>query len=297
MSAAWGPLRRAWRRYRLPIALAGAVVCVGQLLYWYSLGAWPLHDTAAFWLAGVHFRAGQPVYAGSVNYLTMLYAPPWVVVMGVVSLLPFTAVEIGLLAGQVLALRFLAGSWLVAAVLGWLPLVPRELATGNMDLVMAAAMLVTCRGGSSWPTTLLAFAKFTPILTLAAPGVRRVEAVGAAVVLLAMTLPWLHLWPEWLDLMARAQHDVSITVPLLPRLAVALLLLAYRRPWSVAAAAVTAIPGFYFHTPVLYLAAGRLLWDDWETEKAIARHRAGALGRLARQRLGARTSTEPPSSR
>jgi hypothetical protein len=288
---------QAWRRYRVPIAFAGAAICIGQLAYWFSLGAWPLHDTAEYWLAGVHFREGQPVYAGDVNFLTMLYAPPWVVVMGVVSLVPLMAFEVGLLAAQVLALRYVAGSWLVAAALGWLPFVPRELATGNVDLLIAAAMLATARRGPAWPTSFFTFAKFTPVLTLAAPGARRLEAVASGLVLLAITLPWLHLWPEWLDVMRRAQQQVVVEVPLLPRLVVALPLLAYRRPWSVAAAAATAIPGFYFHTPVLYLAAARLLWDDRRTETAIARHRVELLARVLRHRTGALKRTEPPSSR
>jgi hypothetical protein len=277
-----------WQAYRVPLAVAGALVSIGQLAYWFSLGAWPLHDTSAFWLAGLHFREGQPVYAGAVNYLTMLYTPPWVVIMAVVSLLPFVAVEVGLLVGQVLALRFLAGSWLVAGLLGWIPFVPRELATGNMDLLIAAALLVACRRGPTAPITLFAFAKFAPILALFSPGARRNEAFVTALGLTVVTLPWLHLWPEWIDLMVRAQQDVTSAVPLAPRLVVAAILLAYRRPWSVAAAAATAIPGFYVHTPVLYLAAARLWWDTRAASIADGRRRVAVVSKWISQRFGAR---------
>lgn len=241
------------------------------------MGAWPLHDSAAFWLAGVRLREGQPVYGDTGAYLAMWYSPPWVVIMGGLSLLPFTVFEIGLLAGQLLALRFLAGSWVDFGLLCWLPFVPRELATGNMDLLIAAALLVACRAGPSWPASLFAFAKFSPALSLAAPRARWREAAVAAAVLVALTLPWLSLWPAWIGSMMRAGQELSVEIPLAPRLVVAAVLLADRRPWSVAAAAATATPAFFFHTPVLYLAAARLWLEREEGSPSGIRLALGAL--------------------
>jgi hypothetical protein len=240
------------------LAVAGALLCTGQVLLWLSMGAWPLHDSAAFWLAGAHFREGMNPYAGDVNYLTMLYAPPWVLLMAVISVLPFEVLEFGLLAGQVLALRYIGGSWLAAGLLCWLPFVPRELATGNVDLVMAAAVLAAVRGGPSWPIPLFAFAKWSPAFALAAPLSRRREAIVAGALMLAATLPWLWLWPAWWTELQRAQDTVSVLVPLLPRLPIALGLAALRRPWAAALAVFVGVPGLYIQSLVLVLPAARL---------------------------------------
>lgn len=240
-----------------PLAIAGALLCAAQVLMWSLAGAWPFHDTAAYWLAGVHFREGLNPYAGDATFLAMKYAPPWVVLTGVVSLVPLEIVTLGLLAGQVLALRYIAGSWRVAGLLGWLPFVPRELVTGNVDLLMAAAILLAVHRGTTAPVALFALAKFAPVLALAAPGVRRRHAVVTALILVAITLPWLSLWPQWVEVTTRAQ--VGLTVPILPRIPIVVGLLLYRKPWSVALAAGLATPAFYFHSLVLLLPGLRLL--------------------------------------
>jgi hypothetical protein len=244
------------------LAVAGALVCAGQVLLWSSMGAWPFHDTANCWLAGVHLREGAPVYSGVVGtFLSMVYAPPLVVLYAPLSLLPLEVVAAVQFLAQILALRYIMGSWRNAALVAWLPIVPRELVTGNIDLLMAAAIYAGVRGvrGSGGALALVAIAKFSPVLALA--GSRRewpAFALGAGV-LIAITAPWAFLWPQWATIMIASTSAPLDTIPLLPRLPIVALLLVFRRPWSIAAAAALATPAFYFHSWVLLLPALRLV--------------------------------------
>src|SRR4051812_92223 len=78
--------RFAWA---LPfMAVAGALVCFGQVVLWSSKGAWPFHDTADFWLAGRHVIEGAPVYRIDTDgYLNFIYGPPWAILWAPISLL------------------------------------------------------------------------------------------------------------------------------------------------------------------------------------------------------------------
>jgi hypothetical protein len=239
------------------LAVAGAVVCAGQLVQWSLLGAWPFHDTAAYWLAGRHLLEGAPVYYPG-SYLAFLYAPPLAVLAMPLSLLPLDAATAALFGGQVLALRYIAGSWRAAGLVSWLPFVPRELVTGNVDLLMAAAILAGVRGRSGWAIGLFAVAKFSPALVIS----RRTfhDAALMVAVLVALSLPWWHLWPEWIATLRTAESQAWL--PIAPRLVIALGLLALRRPWATALAAGIATPAFHEHSFVLLLPAARLLWDQ-----------------------------------
>lgn len=148
----------------------------------------------------------------------------------------------------------------MVGLLCWLPFVPRALVTGNVDFVMAAAIYAAARGlqGSGWAASLFAFTKFSPVLAVR----RWREFAIASVVLVAITLPWLDLWPAWI-LTIRSSLDVATnTLPILPRIPIVLALLAMRRPWSIAAAAALATPAFYFHSWVLLFPAARLWIED-----------------------------------
>jgi len=255
-------------RYRTPLALAGALVASGQLVWWFSIGAWPPHDTAAIWLAGVHLREGAPVYGGVVGgFLAFLYMPPIAIIAAPLSLMPLGLASALLLAGQVIALRWIAGSWTMAGLLGWLPFVPRELVTGNVDIIMAAAIYAGARGihGSGYAAALFALMKVSPVLVAR----RWSEFILASAVLMALTLPWLSLWAGWLTMVSRSLETPADTVPILPRLAICLALLIFwqvsRRthPAALATAAALATPAFYLpHSFVLLLPAARLLWDQ-----------------------------------
>ena len=262
-------------------AIAGALVTAGQVLWWSSIGAWPFHDTATNYLAGMHLRSGEPVYTSLLGtFLSFVYAPPWAVLWALLSLLPFELVAICEFAAQVLALRYVAGSWRVAGLLCWLPFVPRALVTGNVDLLIAAALYAAVLGirGSGYAGALFTFAKFSPILAVR----RWREFIVASLVLVAITLPWAFLWPSWANLIVASIGVPTDSLPFLPRIPFVLLLLALRRPWARAAAAALATPAFYFHSAVLLFPAARLL-----VESALANSKPDSVDRPAPAETGA----------
>jgi hypothetical protein len=268
------------------VAVAGALVCAGQVVEWSLMGAWPFHDTANCWLAGVHLREGVPVYSGVVGtFLTMVYAPPWVILYAVLSLLPLEVVAAVQFVAQVLALRYVMGSWRNAGLVAWLPIVPRELVTGNVDLLMAAAIYAGVRGVrfSGGAVALFAAAKFSPALALA--GTRREwrSFAVSAVVLVAITAPWAFLWPQWAAIMVASTGAPLDALPLVPRIPVVLALLALRRPWSIAAAAGLATPAFYFHSWVLLLPALRLAVGTPRAKELVADFVAALPGPVSRK--------------
>lgn len=243
------------------LAVAGAAVTVGQVLWWFTIGAWPPHDTVNIWLAGARVLEGSEVYTSVVEkFLVFVYAPPIAVLAAPWCLLPVEVLIVALLAAQVAAFRWVAGSWLVVGLLCWLPFVPRALVTGNVDFVMAAAIYAAQRGlrGSGWAASLFAFMKFSPALAVR----RWREFVVATIVLVAITLPWLSLWPAWVATISASVGVATETLPILPRIPIVLVLLLVRRPWSIAAAAALATPAFYFHSWVLLFPAARLWLSD-----------------------------------
>lgn len=239
------------------LAIAGAFVAGGQILLWSVMGAWPFHDTAAYWLAGRHLLDGAPVYYPG-SYLEFLYAPPLAVLAAPFSLLPLGLVTAALFGAQVLALRYVAGSWRAAGLVSWLPFVPRELVTGNVDLLMAAVLLAGIRGRAGWAVGLFSLAKFSPALVLSRRTLR--DAALTALLLIALSLPWWHLWPEWIATLGTAGGQTWL--PIAPRLVIAAGLLALRRPWATALAAGIATPAFHEHSFVLLLPGARLLWTQ-----------------------------------
>ncbi len=246
------------------LSVAGALVGLGQVIHLWQLGAWPPHDLTAHWLAGVALREGTPVYTGAVGgYLTFVWAPPWAVIWGVLSLQPRDVCAVEMMVASILALRYVTGSWRMAGLTGWLPFVPQQLVTGNMDLLMAAALYAGVRHGSL--LALFSLAKFSPaaVLWRAPRGTWVAFLIGLGICLL-VTLPWLYLWPQWIDNMAASiAHPTIQSAPLLPRLALAVALLFVARPWAPVLIAAVATPAFYIHSTVLLLAPLRV----WATSR------------------------------
>jgi hypothetical protein len=206
------------------------------------------------------------------DYLAFLYAPPWAVIFAVLMLLPLAA---ALLVGQVLGLRCVMGSWIGVGLMGWLPIVADELSIGNVDFIMAAVILAGAsqKRWSGPAIALFAFAKLSPVLVLSRSTLRG-AALGAAL-LVALTLPWWHLWPEWIGMLSQSRDSSLLAVPLLPRIPIAFGLLAIRRPWAVAAAAAMATPALYFHSVLLFLPAIRLMVANRASARAIFLRRFG----------------------
>ena len=113
----------------------------------------------------------------------------------------------------------------------------------------------------------MALAKLAPALAL--PPARWRGALVALAVCVVVTLPVLHLWPDWFAYLARQPSSIAISLPVGPwylRLPVALVLAALgsvvlRRPWLSALAVVVAMPSLYLSTTVILIAPIRL-WLD-----------------------------------
>lgn len=228
-------------------------------------------DLLAYVRAGQDLLAGRPVYVGVIGDATAFaYAPTWAVLAAAASLLPATLLQVLVMALDVAAIRYVAGSWrAVGYIVAW-PLTSFVLVAGNIDLLIAGAIVLAWRRHAG-PLTLLALAKLSPALAL--PPDRWRQVVGTAIVCLAVTLPWLHLWPEWIAFLLQQPPliRISIPIPWFFRLPVALaLLVLVRRPWAAALAAVIAIPSLYLSTTVILIAPIRLWLDERAARRAPA---------------------------
>jgi hypothetical protein len=218
-------------------------------------------DLGAYLAAGEAFRHGEPIYAGQITEQgVFLYSPIWALLFAPISLLPPLPIHIAIAIGDLICLRYLVGDW---RRVGWLFLLPPviwSVTSGNIDLFIAAAMVLAWRR-TAGPLTLLAAAKIAPGLAL--PIHRWREAALAGVIMLVATFPWLELWVQWFDFLLHQPTEIGLmlSIPWWARLPLALILLVPRRPWTTALAALVAAPGVYWTTSVLLLAPLRLYLD------------------------------------
>lgn len=275
------------QRPRLRFALAALSVTWFLVQLWTLIGEgrlpFPGGDVSAiFDPAGDRLRAGEPVYASAFSG-AFFYGPPFAVAYGAISWLPAEAQQAIVLVAELAALRYLGGSWFGFCCALAFPLMPWELMSGHFNLVIAAGIVLAIRGDPriALGTT---FAKLSPILAADPRDWRR--SLPVIVFAVAITVPWLALWPAWVGLLVDAYRTPGIgpqiPVPFLVRaLAAALLLIAWR-PWSRATAAVIAIPAFYWATFVLFLAPVVVLVRQIAPARARPHPLASLADRVAR---------------
>jgi hypothetical protein len=254
-------------------ALSAAGYLVGGFILVAAINA-PVFDFAGdvgrmFDPVGDAFRAGLPIYAGGPSVDPFFYAPPWALAFAAVSWLPLE-VQYGLvIALNIVALRYMAGSWQRVGLIAWLPLVPLTLNTGQINLLTAAAIFAGARGGTVLPA-IVGLAKLSPFMSIRSSNWWRTAAVVA--VTFAITLPWAGLWIAWVQqIAAYAGQNLGpqIPVPFVVRLPIALGFLAVCRPWATAAAAAIAIPSFYWESFVIFLAP-LCVWLRDRDDRALA---------------------------
>jgi hypothetical protein len=85
----------------------------------------------------------------------------------------------------------------------------------------------------------------------------------ALAVAVLVTLPWIWLWPQWIDFLLHQPPLIAISFPIpwYVRLPFALGLLLMRRPWAAALAVVVAMPSLY-NSSLLILLAPLVLYLD-----------------------------------
>jgi hypothetical protein len=244
------------------LALGGWAVGIGVFLYVVvTEGTLVGVDLAAYLRAGDDFAAGRPVYVGEIGQLgAFSYAPPWVVLFGALSWVPDVLMAIAMLAFSLTAMRFVSGSWLWVGFILWYPVSAMVLHSGNIEFLIAAAIVLAARGHAG-PLAFTGLAKVSPFLGIPRRGWREAALVIAVAVL--VTLPWLHLWQEWVEYLLRQPTTIYIHIgpPWYVRLPFALALLLVRRPWASAMAVVVGMPSLWLGTLVILSAVARL-WLD-----------------------------------
>ena len=253
-------------RARVALAAGGVAFTAVQLIIGSQAGLFPIPpgDELIWDRVGDAVWTGAPIYYNApVLTDSFWYAPPIAVLFAAVSWLPLLAQHALFTVLRVLSLRVIAGSWLGAGIACWFPLVAFELGGGNFNLLIAAA-IVAAVGRRPELATLGAFAKFGPALAIDPRDWRRVAVVALALV--AITLPWLHLWPEYAGHLVgnlSSQLGPQVPVPFGIRLAFALgLLVVVRRAWARALAATLAIPAFYWGSLVVLIAPVAVVLRD-----------------------------------
>src|SRR3990167_6718221 len=242
---------------RLAVSLGGYAMTAGILAWGFGSGrfAIPGGDALIWDRVGDALRAGTEVYVRTPTLSdTFWYAPPWAVLFALVSWLPVQVLASVIIVCEVLSLRYIAGSWLRVGYLCWFPLVAFELPSSQFNLIMAAAIAAALRGDPRLAVA-MGTAKLGPILAIR-DGWRRAVPVG--LLLCAVTIPWLGLWPAWIGHLVSAYGanlapGATILIPFAPRLAVALALVLYGRPWARGLAAIIAVPSLYWVSGVMLL--------------------------------------------
>ena len=244
------------------LALTGWVVGLCTFLFFIApTGLEVGGDLQAYLRAGDDLVAGRSVYVGEIGESgAFSYAPPWVVLFGALSWVPDMVMQVGIMVLGLLAIRYVAGSWLWSGLVFLYPVSVMVLLAGNIEFLIAGAIVLAAYGRAE-PLTFMALAKISPILGV--PPARWRQVVVVLAVSLLVTLPWLHLWPEWFDYLLRQPSSISVHIgpPWYLRLPLALALLLLRRPWAAALAVVMAMPSLWLGTLVILIAVVRLWFD------------------------------------
>jgi len=231
--------------------------------------------------AGERLLAGQPVYTLPLGEPgAFVYAPPWAIAFAALAWVPPVVLQVTVVATDLLALRYVTGGWQRAGLAFLYPPTAFVIVTGNLEILIAAAIVLAWRSGVVEPLVLMGLAKLGPFLAIPPATWRR--ALFALAVAVAITLPWLGLWADWIEFLLDQPPLIAISIgpPWYWRLPVALALVALRRPWAAALAVVVAMPSLYATTFVVLLAPISLWFDE----------RAGRLPRWTARRMAEPTT-------
>jgi hypothetical protein len=252
-------------RWRSPIRLGLSAIGVVMLALVFSVPG-PGFDFYAYW-------AVDPVdpYRIADGLGAFHYAPPVIWLAAPFKLLTF---DVGYVVWTVLMaglLVWMTRSWALA----WcaFPPVASELYHGNIDLLLAAALVVGFRVSSAW--VLLPITKVTTGINLLWPVLRRdgraiatVALLGAAIIGASLLIQGIDIWRAWIEhLIVRmgrpeaggALIDFSLWLRLPIAIAVMVWASITARRWLVPIAVVLAMPLLWFHS-LAALVAIQPLW-------------------------------------
>ncbi len=254
--------RPAWRDrlVRDGLSVVGLIVVLWFFVFLGSRGQG--YDAFAYW----DVKLGD-LYGRSIGQLTALgafrYSPPIAFVMAPLHALSFEAFYWLWVAAQVAVLVWMARRWSLAACA--FVAIPMSLYQGNIDLLIAASVVLGMRYPAAWSAAILL--KVTPVIGLLWFAVRREwrSLAIAGLVTLLVALPTVILRPDlWVDygrvLADNAGADPhGFPIPLWVRLIVAagLAIWAARtdRPWLIAIAVAVAQPSLSIRSASVAVAA------------------------------------------
>jgi hypothetical protein len=204
-------------------------------------------DLRSYWSAGLTdaYRMSDVGVSGA-----YLYSPAFLLFMAPLTLLPLAVVYLAFSALQIGLLTWMGVLWLV-------PLTPLTdtLYYGNITIVYAVLIVIGFRFPAAWSFMLLT--KVTPGIGLIWFAVRRewrklAIALGATAAIVSISVAVTpNLWPEWFSVLSNgaqqpAQGFRVLPIPLLPRLAVAALIITWGartdRRWTVPVGVTIASP-------------------------------------------------------
>ncbi len=269
------------------VGIRRAFVGLGVLVavyYWWLLtttGGAPV-DAHYYWAADPNNLYPHPELLERNGYN---YSPAFELVVGWGRLLPFDVFAAIWRAVLLVTVLWLAGP--LAFIVIFLPPVASEVNAGNIQLMLAAAIVLGFRFPGTWAFVLLT--KVSPGVGLLWFVLRRqwralAWAIGlTAGIALALVVLWPERWLEYLRLLTAGSpppvppYNLSIWVRL--PVAVACVILGAWRGWRwpVVVAATLALPVFYFVSPSLlvgvlpFLRTGVGRWLRGESVAAIAR--------------------------
>ena len=203
-------------------------------------------DTYAYW--SVDPAAPYEAHRDATQIGAFLYSPAAALIAGLFGALPWVVFAIGWLGLLVAALAWM-GRWWTLALLAFPPVV-YSLWLGNIDVLVAAAIVAGFRWPAAWAFVLLT--KVTPGVGLLWFVVRRewrnlAIAVGATGAIGAVSLVLApELWFAWPAALLTIEDGVFQPVPLWVRLVLAVVLVVWGartgHRWTVAVAGAIAIP-------------------------------------------------------
>jgi hypothetical protein len=227
----------------------GALYALWQL----TGGAPESQDSKAYYLASLDDPYARSQVGGDYSFL---YSPAFAQMLAPLRMLPvnvFVAVWTLLL---VVALAWTAGRLALPLLL--LQPVVASIALGNIELLLAAAIVAGFRWPAAWSFVLLS--KVTPGVGLLWFAVRRewrslAIALGATALIVAVSFALApRLWFDWVDVLVR-NRATTVSLPVLPgplalRVTIAAVLIAWGgltdRRWTVPVGAALAVPVGWF---------------------------------------------------
>jgi len=241
-------------------------------------------DAHAYWAANPNALYGSP--ADPVEHGSYLYSPAFELVIGWGRLLPFEVFAAIWRAVLLVVLVWLAGP-LTLPVLLLVP-VASEVNAGNIQLLLAAAVVAGFRYPASWAFVLLT--KFTAAVGMLWFVLRREWrslgiAVGATLAIVVVTgVLWPDRWAAYVQfVLLGAPYLPSVPpyyLPLLVRLPIAVAIVvvgAWRCwRWTVVVAATIALPIFYIPSLAMFVGVlpfvrrGVGRWLDREGARQVA---------------------------